>query len=299
MSRPALSTSRSLEIIELFTNFPDRSFTFSEIFKATKINNASCHAILNALTAKGYLMRSELKKTYQLGPSLIAAGRVAQQSYPLFTLAERAARALHDELRMPVLLSGLVGEEIIAIISIQDESGNDAGMRGGERLPLIPPLGVPFLAWESEANIEAWLSRRPTPLPEATRAALLRQLELTRQHGYHLHLRSESTGVSNLISEMSRMKSIRDYKNGLNKTVYALNNIHHEWGNFNPSQLYLPMLISAPIFDRTGKAAFNLVIGGFGGSMTGKQLQEYVDHLSKACLDVMRSDRAQPSREVA
>ena len=111
MSRPALSTSRSLEIIELFTNFPDRSFTFSEIFKATKINNASCHAILNALTAKGYLMRSEVKKTYQLGPSLIAAGRVAQQSYPLFLLAERAARALYDEVCVPVLLSSLVGDE--------------------------------------------------------------------------------------------------------------------------------------------------------------------------------------------
>jgi DNA-binding IclR family transcriptional regulator len=299
VSRPALSTSRSLEIIELFTNFPDRSFTFSEIFKATKINNASCHAILNALTSKGYLLRSEAKKTYQLGPSLIAAGRVAQQSYPLFLLAERAARALFDEVGVPVLLSSQVGDEILAVISIQDESGHDAGMRGGERLPLIPPLGVPFLAWATKEEIEAWLARRPAPLPAASRDVLMRQLELTRQHGYHLHMRSETAGISNLIGEMSKMKNIGDYKNVLNKTIYAFSNIHHEWDNFDQEKLYSPQLISAPIFDRSGNAAFNLVIGGFSEGVTGKQMQEYVDRLSKACLDVMRSDRAQPSRDVA
>ena len=63
MSRPALAASRSLEIIELFTSFPERTFTFSEVIKATKINTASCHAILNVLTEKGYLLRSDINRS--------------------------------------------------------------------------------------------------------------------------------------------------------------------------------------------------------------------------------------------
>ena len=112
-------------------------------------------------------------------------------------------------------------------------------------------------------------------------------------------MKSETGGVSNLISEMSQMKNLGDYKKFVNKAVYAFSNIHHDWENFDQEKLYSPQLISAPIFDRSGKAAFNLGFGGFSEPVTGKQMREYVDRLSKACLDVMRSDRAQPSREVA
>ena len=46
MSRAALSASRSIEVIELLTAFPERQFTLSEVVKTTEINIASCHAIL-------------------------------------------------------------------------------------------------------------------------------------------------------------------------------------------------------------------------------------------------------------
>lgn len=300
MSRPALSASRSLDIIELFTSFPERFFTFAEVIRATKINTASCHAILNVLTEKGYLLRSDTNKTYQLGPSLIAAGRVAQQTLPIVTRAERAAHRLLNEFGLPVLLSTLVGDEILAVISLQDEAGHDAGMRGGERLPLIPPLGVPFLAWGPEEEIEKWIVRRSSPLPPEARKALSHQLELTREHGYHVHMRSSASGgIGTLIGEMSRTNSINDYREKLSNAIYSVEGFLRQRDRFEPGELYDPQLISAPIFDQNGKATFNLGIGGFQHSISGEELSKYAERLMRACLEVMRGDRAQPIRTIA
>lgn len=297
MSRPALAASRSLEVIELFTSFPERTFSFSEVIKATKINTASCHAILNVLTEKGYLLRSDVNKSYQLGPSLIAAGRVAEQTLPIVSRAEQAAYQLLDELGLPVLLSTMVGDEILAILSLLDADGHDAGMRSGERLPAIPPFGVPFLAWGPEREVEKWLNRRSPPLSENSRELLLRDLELTREHGYHVHMRSllGGGGIGTLIAEMSRNSSINDYKEKVNKAVYSFDNLLHQQDQYHPAELYKPQLISAPIFDQNGKAVLNLGIGGFQQAVTGEVLMNYAERLTKACLDVMRGDRAQSS----
>jgi len=295
VSRPALAASRSLEVIELFTSFPERTFTFSEVIKATKINTASCHAILNVLTQKGYLMRSDINKKYQLGPSLIAAGRVAEQTLPLVNRAEQAARQLFDDLGLPVLLTTMVSGEILAILSLQDKAGHDAGMRGGERLPVIPPLGVPFLAWGPEEEVENWMNRRSPPLSADSRKLLRRDLELTRKHGYHIHMRSPQMGsIGTLITEMSRSSSINDYKQKVNKAVYSLANLVHQQDRYHADLLHNPQLISAPIFDQNGKAVLNLGIGGFHQAITGDVLMNYAESLTKACLNVMRGDRAQP-----
>ena len=298
MRRPALSALRCLEVIELFTSFPERTFIFSEVIKATKINNATCHAILNVLTEKGYLLRSDANKSYQLGPSLIAAGRVAEQALPIVTRAEQAAHRLFDELGLPVLLSTMVGEEIVAILSLQDKAGHDAGMRNGERLPAIPPFGVPFLAWEEE-EVENWLSRRSPSLSAEAREQLLRDLNLTREHGYHVHMRSPTlSGIGRLIAEMSRSNAINDYKEKVNKAVYSFDNLLHQRHRFEPAELYTPQLISAPIFDQNGKATLNLGIGGFQQAVTGEVLLIYAERLTSTCLDVMRGDRAQPGKTV-
>lgn len=300
VSRPALSALRSLEVIELFTSFPERRFTFSEVIKATRINTASCHAILTLLTEKGYLLRSEENKTYQLGPSLIAAGRVAQQALPIVTRAEHAARTIFDELGIPVLLSTRTGGEILAVLSIQDEAGHDPGLRTGERLPLIPPLGAPFLAWGSEEEVERWLSLRSPALSETARAEILLDLRVTRERGYHVHMRSPTRhGIGTLIGEMSRSKSINDYREKLSRAVYSTDSLVHHHDDFEPGKAYTPQLISAPIFDQDGRVVLNLGIGGFQDDLTGAELTKYAERLIRACLGVMRGDRAQTTVAIA
>ena len=298
MSRPALSASRSIMIIELLATFPNRSFSISEIVKSTKINIASSYAVLNVLIEGGYVVRSAKTKGFQLGPSLIAAGYAAQRANPLVEFTARAARALQDDLGFAVLLSTIIGDEVIAVLSLQDAAGRDTGMHVGEKLPLMAPVGSPFLAWASDEAVEAWMARRDQPLDEKMREALLRDLEITRERGYQVSLQpTERETIGSLMAQMANRTQIADYKDEVSKLIQTFNQQMCQPARFVEDQLYDVRLIAAPIFDESGSAAYNLCLGGFPEKLTGTLIMQYADRLSRTCLDVMRADRAQSQRQ--
>ncbi|MDR2856375.1 MAG: helix-turn-helix domain-containing protein [Novosphingobium sp.] len=298
MSRPALSATRSIEIMELLASFPERQFSLSDIVKATEINIASSHAILNALSGKGYITRHPKLKTYSLGPSLIAAGFAAQKAQPIVEHAIDAARKLREELDIPVLLSTVAGEELLAIFSLPDSSGSVAGMTVGERLPLVAPVGAPFLAWSPQEEIDAWIERRNTPLTPELRALLREDLHLTRERGYHVHLRPpERRTIGSLMAEMATSSHIVDYKDEVRKLIHEFSTEMCHPVSFVPETAYDVMLIASPIFDQEGRAAYSLAIGGFMRQLAGRQLLTYADRLSRTCLDIMRSDRSLNRRQ--
>lgn len=299
MSRPALSASRSIEVIELLATFPERAFTVSEIVKATKINIASCIALLKVLTDKGYLVRAPKLKTYQLGPSLVAAGYAAQKGQPLIDRAAKAARGLLDELGLPVLLSTIVGDELLAVVSLEDASGRDAGMQVGERLPLMAPIGAPFLAWADDDAVEAWIARRDAPLDRSLQKALYDDLALTRERGYQVALRpQEQQTIGSLMAEMARSSSVPDFKVEVGEVIRTFTEQMCKPVKFLPDRPYDVLLIAAPIFDQNGNAQFNLGIGGFPPQLKGSLLLEYADRLSRTCLEIMRTDRTLARRAI-
>ena len=298
MSRPALAATRSIEIFELLATFPERQFTLSEIVNATGINIASSHAILNVLTEKGYLIRSPKLRTYQLGPSIVAIGLSAQKSQPIVARAMQAAEDLHGELGIPVLLSTLVGTEVLAVMSLKDRAGHDAGMEVGERLPLVAPIGAPFLAWASDTEVEEWIERRNTPLKQGLREALLDDLKLTRDRGYQVALRpAEHKTIGSLMAEMATSSHIVDYKIEVSKLIHEFSVDMCQPVKFEEEAFYDVMLIASPIFDQEGNAAFNLSLGGFPQHLSGAQLIKYAERLSHTCLEIMRSDRSQLRRQ--
>lgn len=294
VSRPALSASRCIEIMELLATFPNRPFSISDLVKATKINIASCYAVLNVLMEKGYVVRSPKTKGFKLGPSLIAAGYAAQKANPLVEHAARAAQALQKDLGFPIMLSTIVGNEIVAVLSLEDSNGRFAGMHVGEKLPLMAPIGSPFLAWASDEAVEQWIALRNEPLDQDVREAVIRDLELTRERGYQVALHPpERQTIGSLMAQMANSNLIRDYKDELSKLIHTFNQQMCQPVRFEEDELYHVQMIAAPIFDQSGNAKYNLCIGGFPERLTGAKLMTYADRLSHACLDIMRADRTQ------
>ncbi|WP_436013126.1 IclR family transcriptional regulator [Phenylobacterium sp. LjRoot219] len=291
MARPALSASRTTEVLDLLTAFPGRAFTMAEIVRATKINVASCHAVLAALTSRGYLTRLPQQKTYVLGPALIAVGPASRLSQPLIARAQDAARELFNETGVPVLLSTIVGEDILALTSLVDRAGRSAGMRLGQRMPLEPPLGAHFVAWASEPAIEAWLARGGEQDPELVQA-WRDALALVRKRGFQVTLGSSmETEFATLMAEMASGRQPIEYRDQATSLVGA-----HPWrlsqpDTIEPAELYDVVLIAAPIFDQSGEARLSLCLGGFGEKLTGAQITAYADQLLRVCLQVMREDR--------
>ena len=261
--------------------------------RATKINVASCHAVLTTLTDCGYLTRCPKQRTYTLGPALVAIGQAALKSQPLISRAKEAAENLRRELGTAVLLSAAIGDEILAIVSLADASGRSPGMQVGERKPLVAPIGAPFLAWSSEEAIEAWIGRHAPPdkqLAEEWRHTL----SIIRKRGYQIMLRApDSPQIATLMSELASGRRIPEYKDHVTRLINSFDHQLSQPETVEADKLYDILLISAPLFDHNGAAVFNLSLGGFSKKMSGTMIASYADLLLQACLDVMRADREQ------
>lgn len=297
MARPGLSASRSIDIIEFLAQFPERSFTLSALVRATGINVSSCHVVLNRLTERGYLARCPEQKTYSLGSSLIAIGQAAFKSQPMVARAHRAAQELVRDLGVPVLLSTTVGGDILGVLALEDAEGRAPVMWVGERLPLVPPLGAPFLAWASEDAVEAWIASREAPPEQRLADEWRRNLELTRQRGFQIAMRAANgPSIGSMMLEMAGGAQGGEYKSDLRRLINTLEDYNPQPEVVVDDQFYDVMMISAPIFDANGNAVFNLSLGSFEHKLSGAMINGYAERLVRTCLGVMRADRAQRGR---
>ena len=282
-----------MEIIDFLAAFPGRGFTLSEIARAAKINIASCHAVLSALTSGGYLTRNPDQKSYALGPALVAIGQAALKSQPLILRAQEAAQALARDVQLPVLLTGVAGDEILAIASIADPSGRSPNMRVGQRMPLVPPVGAPFLAWSSPGAIEAWIARMAPPGDPDFVAEWRQALALIRTRGYQVTLRSPERGdFAALMAEMASSRKAPEYRDHVIDLIHAMDERIFHPKSIEASERYHVALIAAPIFDRSGAAAFSLCLVGFPQMITGAKIKSLAEQLIRICVQIMRTDRA-------
>ena len=291
MARPALSASRTTAVLDLLAAFPGRAFTMSEIVRATHINFASCHAVLNALAKRGYLMRLPNEKTYVLGPALVAIGQATLRTHPLIERAQAAAEELARDLAVPVLLTSAIGDEILVLASIAG-GGRNPGMRMGQRMPLVPPAGAHFLAWRPEAEIEAWIAKAEPPGAEEAEE-LRRALALVRSRGFQVTLQTPvEAEFAALMAGMAAGRQPLEYKEQAGSMISA-----HSWRLAQPdtiqaNETYEAVVIAAPLFDRDGGAPLSLCLTNFGEKLSGAQINAHAEHLLRTCLSVMREDRA-------
>lgn len=266
----------------------------AEIARATKINTASCHAILSALTGQGYLTRSDDEKRYKLGVALIAIGRAASISQPLISRAQTAAEQLADVLKVSVLLSTVVNDEILGLTIRAGSDGRGLGIQPGQRFPLAAPAGTHFLAWASEEEVERWIARAGDSSEEQIRE-WRDALDLVRSRGYQVTLDVPvAPEFAELMAEMARGHQPLSFKEHAQQFLTS-----HSWPleqprTIEPDEEYSVNLIAAPIFDRSGKAILSLGIGKFGRAISGREIADYAQSVMQTCLDVMALDRVTP-----
>jgi DNA-binding IclR family transcriptional regulator len=275
-----------MDVLDYLGRFPGRSFTLTEIARATDINLASSHAVLSALVARGYLTYSSKGRVYTLGPALVALGETALKCQPLIARAKQAADQLVAEFGVPVLASTVIGEEIVGVVSIGDASGRSPGLRVGERLPLVPPIGAPFLAWAPEPAIEAWIARGAASQKPGAAEEWRHTLSLTRERGFQVTLGAKNApNIANLMAQMATDRRAQD-------RLFNTLDLHMpQPETIEPEKLYDVVLIAAPLFDENGATVLNLCFGGFADKLTGAEVTRHAEQLVRTCLDLMRAER--------
>jgi DNA-binding IclR family transcriptional regulator len=287
MVRPALSAARGFEIVDLLAASPERRFTLSEIARAAGINVASCHAVLGVMVERGYLAREPATRSYSLGQMLYAAGQAALLRQPLLDRARNAGEAIVAEVDIPVVISGVIGDDIVGLVSIPDSHGGTTGLRVAERRPLIPPIGTPFIAWAGEEAVAAWLAKA-SDSDTGSKEELRRAIGTIRSRGFEVLLRS---GEHTLASALNAFAADPVLARG---QVHRLGPDMSLPESIEPDGRYEVLMIAAPIFDRHGACAYNLCLGPFAGLLTGAQVLAHADRLLRACVATMQADRAPP-----
>jgi flavin reductase (DIM6/NTAB) family NADH-FMN oxidoreductase RutF/DNA-binding IclR family transcriptional regulator len=97
-------------------------------------------------------------------------------------LARPFMEAVAEELEAACIASAVVGSEIVLIARV---GPLDSSLPNsvGRRIPLVPPLGLPFVAWAPEAAQQEWLDHLPPGSPQE-RVTLEQDLAEVRRLGY-------------------------------------------------------------------------------------------------------------------
>jgi DNA-binding IclR family transcriptional regulator len=283
MARPALAATRAVDILNFMAARPTEAFSLSELVEHLDVNFASCHAILTVLTREGFLERHPKHRTYSLGPALVAIGHAALESHPAIDIARDEARELAQALDLEVLMTARTGGDLIALARAGRYVAPDAALQVGQRVPMIPPLGAPFMAWAPEAQLRDWLA----DVPDKERYLAL--LRLVRERGYAVTLRNP---VQSQLGQVVANLSSQPHETGLRRRMTSLIGelgleVYH-LGAIDTAGSYDVGMLSAPIFNVHGHAAFTLSLLGFKEPLGAGAIQDYAERLMDRCLMITR-----------
>lgn len=295
MPRPALSATRAIDILNFMAANPLRGWSLTELVRHLGVNQASCHALLAAMTRDGYLERDPRRRTYRLGPALIAIGHGALQCHPVLAAARDRIEAIIAAFDLNCLLTAQSGEQLIALAS--GGPAPDFGVRIGQHIPLIPPVGTPYLAWATEDEVAAWLARADA---RAQKDRLRQSLAAVRQRGFAVTLRSPGQGEAGMavhnLAEEPHADLLKE------RAAEAISRMGEDYLLIEeePDSLLPIDLIAAPVFDGEGRVACTLSLHGFDRALAltkvmdlGRRLQEFCRSAEAAA--TFRDD--QPSGE--
>src|SRR5438034_10332187 len=98
MTRPSPQTDRVVALVDVLMSRPGEGFTLAELTRQLRVHKQSCHSMLQALREAGWVVRHPTRRTYRLGPALIAVGRAAAAESPGAELVHDVLQTLADEL---------------------------------------------------------------------------------------------------------------------------------------------------------------------------------------------------------
>lgn len=284
MARPAPAVERTTALLDFLAAHPTQPWSLSELARRLDLNKATAHSMLTALTDAGYLVRHPIRKDYALGPALIGVGRAALEQYPVVDFARPEMRRLADELGLECLASAAVDGEMV----ILERAGTPRPLRVsvavGQRLPIVPPFGTAFVAWQGAEAVARWLRRAGPSTTDDERAQYEAALAAVRRRGYSVNLEADTH------ARLGRVLADRaDARDDVGALVDELGHEDYLLIDLDPDRSYRVNHVGAPVFDASGEVAILLVLLGFRGTLSATDVAALGDRLKAAAAVVTDS----------
>lgn len=280
MARPSPQTERLVSLVDAIAARPDEGLTLSEIARHLAVTPATCHPMLVSLAELGWLVRHPVRRTYRLGPALIAVGRAAARGLGVVDLARPGMRRLRDELGL-TCIALTPGEFHVTVAEVvRGPSEHGPHVRVGDQIPIAPPLGVGYVSWADEQTLRRWLDG-VTSDPDK-RARHEQAVKCARERGYAVELVTRvETELGQALARLDehlddRLSEVRDPSAARLRTL--LEEIAAELGDpdqdpiheIDPEREYRVGRIGAGVLDPSGEVALVIALHGFGARTDGR-----------------------------
>jgi DNA-binding IclR family transcriptional regulator len=227
------------------------------------------------------LIRNASRKTYHLGPALIAAGNAASKRAPTLELAREAMLWLSLELQRSAWLYNVEGTHLRVIDQAWQSREGTPPIRVGEQYAAVPPRGAAYIAWATPKQIDSWLDR--ASLSNDDRARYLAHLATIRADGYAVtlqetpveQLRELAIQLANAPGPVERSRLVDRMAPQLAMGPAAL------LCSPIPDSQYSVSSIDAPIF--TGSGEITLAVGLTNlPSLSGREIINLAEQVRKS-----------------
>jgi DNA-binding IclR family transcriptional regulator len=268
-------------IVDLLAERPHEGLTLSELARRLGLSPATCHPMLTTLTRAGWLVRHPSRRTYRLGPGLIAAGKAATDGFAALDLARPRMIELQRDLGLACLALAPSEHHATLVDIVRDPRVPGPAMRIGDQTPFHPPLGASYMAWAGADVVTAWMERGLSQ-PE-TRAHYERVLTATRERGFAVELvTAPEARVREALAEIGTASATR-----LRAVLAELADELAREDEFLPialkkSHRYRVGSMSACVFDGNANVALIVALRGFPTSLRGAEVQTIGERLLAA-----------------
>ena len=269
MSSWSPPTRRVVDVVEFLVQRGEQRCRLSDVARELDLNQATAYAILQELCAGGWTTRDPSSKTFTIGPAFVAMARQLEQTRPLTRSCSAAAQALAGETGFAASVSERL-DDVLVVVDFVSAPDAPFRMSPGEQLPFAAPFGPCFAAWDVAEQRDHWVAR--SGVENATLAAQLEDyLNATRDRGFSVE--RMSAPMARTVQAMLQLHaedvsdSMRAHINGVLSEITTAAALSPDG-----QTAALPVgALTAPVFDRHGRAALNVGVHPFR-ELTAKQI---------------------------
>lgn len=269
---PSPAVARACDILRHLAEHPAESFSVSALAKELDIPRATCDAILLALADAAFATRADDLR-YRLGPACITVGDAARVANPgLRATALEAAQLARD-------LGACTG------VSVRDGAGSRVaevfdfgppfGVRAqvGQSIPHEPPFGAVYVAWD-EREVDTWIRRAGRAIDDATRDRYRRALAEVRHRGYSVTIATpRRPELETALTTLAQRPDAEHARRTRDDVIAELVHAEYLATDLDATEVLRISHMSAPVFDRDGRAVSSILLLGPEYDITPPELR--------------------------
>jgi DNA-binding IclR family transcriptional regulator len=279
---PSPAVQRAGRMLWYLAEHPSEVHTVAKLSRVLGIPRATCDSILQALTQQGFVSRRDGEMGYELGASCLALASAAQAANTVLSVANRQADQLARELGACVVVSTVITGQARAVAVFDRAPATMIRARVGEAIPLAPPFGVVFVAWDPVAS-QQWLERGGGQSTTGDMERWQQSLGFARRNGYSYSIYVDpGKEFGQVLEDLVLTPDSEPSQRTRDELIERLRHSEYLATNVDDLSEVQLLQLSAPVFDANGAVTASIMVLGSMRTMRGQEVAALAQRVVQA-----------------